>query len=297
MKKYTVKSDRLSAVLTVVMLLIFGGITLALKTNNNGAFIITGVFTAIIFILLIFVLYRMLFFKVLIEEDGFFYQTSPFNGRFYSYYNVKKAWTVMESAYGTGNERYLNILTCDGNTLRIPFSYKEKKGVNYLVKRANELGGSTDTETYFIGGKDKTKRTLSVVLTLITVILNIALVSALGFNAVSVSSIVFCVLFDLYIISYCFFFCVKIERDGFYCRKNFFSGKYYPYADIVSCCEVKKRIKRNRHNRHNRHNYGLRYFYVFTFTDIAGKKRSFPFEKKLYAHEIEILKERINKTP
>lgn len=291
-EKYSIKSDWISSVLTCVLSLVFGTATVLLKQKGNGAFVFTGIFSLIIIALFLLTLYRMVFFKVLIYEDGFFLKTSPFNGRFYSYGDTEKAWTVAESDYGTGNERYLNIAPIGEDTLKIPFAYKDKRAVNYLVKCVNS-GEKKDRENYFIGGDyTNVKVGITVTLAVITAIANFFEVKILGLNIFTLFSILCCIAFIFTVICYFFFFTVKIEKDGFYCRTNFFNGRYFSYGDTVSCREFKRKVRRRRMHRGR-----IRYVFYFEFIDITGKKRKFPFEKKLYGREIEILAERINKTP
>lgn len=282
--------------LTCALAVVFGTVTVLLKQNGNGAFILTGIFSLIVITLFIFTVYRTAFFKVLIYEDGFFLKTSPFNGKFYSHGDTEKAWTVAESDYGTGSERYLNIAPVGEDLLKIPFAYKDKKAVNYLVKCVNS-GEKKEREIYLIGsGYTGVKTGIAVALAVITALVNVFEVKILGINVFTLFGILCGTVFIFTVICYFFFFSVKIEKDGFYYRTNFFNGRYFAYGDTVSCREIKRKVRGQRKYRRKRRG-NIRYIFYFEFTDITGKKRKFPFEKKLYGREIEILAERINETP
>lgn len=84
-----------------------------------------------------------------------------------------------------------------------------------------------------------------------------------------------------------FCFRVYIGKQGFYFQTNPFNGRYYLYSEIQSC-EEKLKVYDNRRR-------SATYYYYFIFTDKQGKTKKFLFEKYLYEHEIEILKERIEK--
>ena len=80
--KYKIRSGKMPVILTVIMFAVFGGLTAWLYSTNNGAFIFTGLFSAILLALVIATSYRLAFFKVLVGKDGFYYQTGPSNGKF-----------------------------------------------------------------------------------------------------------------------------------------------------------------------------------------------------------------------
>lgn len=108
---------------------------------------------------------------------------------------------------------------------------------------------------------------------------------AIKWNLISVSSIgltiaTICLLFNSY-----FFFQVKIEKEGFYCRTNPFNGHYYVYEKIKKCHTIRKVVRHRRGER--------RYYFFFVFVDANGKKRKFQYSEDVYEQEIRVLKERI----
>ena len=86
--KYKIRSGKMPVILTVIMFAVFGGLTAWLYSTNNGAFIFTGLFSAILLALVIATSYRLAFYKVLIGEDDFYYQTCPSNGKLFIYSEV-----------------------------------------------------------------------------------------------------------------------------------------------------------------------------------------------------------------
>lgn len=86
-----------------------------------------------------------------------------------------------------------------------------------------------------------------------------------------------------------FFFKVYIGEKGFYFQSNPFNGKYYEYSDIKDCREELK-VSRSGYSSGPSQ---TSYFYYFTFTDKSGKSTKILFNKALYEHEFNELKERI----
>ena len=89
------------------------------------------------------------------------------------------------------------------------------------------------------------------------------------------------------------FFKVKIDTKGFYCRTNPFNGQYYEYDEITNCRRIKKVVRTRAHYYEAAER---RYYFFFEFTDVRGKTRKFAFEDPIHGHEINVLKERIEKT-
>ena len=108
--KYKIRSSKTPVILTFIMFAVFGGLTAWLYSNNNGAFIFLGLFSAILLALVIATAYRLAFYKVLIGKDGFYYQTGPKDGKFYNYADVKKAWVNSGEAQNRAGKRSLRFL-------------------------------------------------------------------------------------------------------------------------------------------------------------------------------------------
>ena len=90
----------------------------------------------------------------------------------------------------------------------------------------------------------------------------------------------------IYLLNRYFFFKVCIGEDGFYYQSSPFGGKYYRYADVVSCRE-EHQAYRPKHRTQTMH------YYYFHFDTAEGRSVRFLFEKELHAREISTLKERI----
>lgn len=179
--KYKIGSGKTPVILTFFMFAVFGGITAWLYIIDNGAFILTGAFSSILLILLIATVYRLIFYKVLIGKDGFYYQTGINNGKFYNYTEVKKAWINSGEAQNRANEDYCNIEISGIPVIRFRFFYADSKGIDYLVKRietSTTKEKNKENAEYLIDGKvfGKTRIVLGIVLLIILVFINIALI-------------------------------------------------------------------------------------------------------------------------
>lgn len=107
------------------------------------------------------------------------------------------------------------------------------------------------------------------------------------FGVMALSSIV---LFIKLALMY-FFTKIYIGKKGFYFQTNPFNGKYYEYSEIKNC---RSEMKTSRASYID-HVSSTVYFYFFYFTDGDGKTHKMQFNKALHEHEINVLKERINK--
>ena len=296
--KYKIGSRKMPVILTLIMFAVFGGLTAWLYSTNNGAFIFTGLFSAILLALVIATVYRLAFFKVLIGKDGFYYQTGPSNGKFYNYAEVENAWLNSGEAQNRAQEDYCNIEIPGVPVIRFQFFYADEKGVNYLIKRIEATANKATAESrkekaeYLIDGKvfGKTRIVLSIVLLVLVAIIDAVIVKATGQMYLAVPGVVMALFILIYLINSNMFFKVKIEENGFYCRTNPFNGQYYEYAEITACKRIKKVVRTRAHYYEAAER---RYYFFFEFTDICGKTRKFAFEDPIHGHEINVLKERI----
>lgn len=87
-----------------------------------------------------------------------------------------------------------------------------------------------------------------------------------------------------------FFVKVLVGKKGFYFQTNPFNGKYYEYTDVKNCYEELKTSRSGFADSGT----STGYFYFFYFTDKDGKTHKMLFNKALYEHEFNALKERIN---
>ena len=275
------------------MLAVFGSITGWLYSENNGAFLFTGLFSAILLALVIATTYRLAFFKVLIGKDGFYYQTGPGNGKFYDYGQAEKAWIHSGEAQNRAKEDYCNIEIPGIPVIRFQFFYADEKAVRYLVKSIEAAAGEHGAEEYLIDGKvfGKTRIVLGFVFLLVIAFIDAVIIKTSGLAFLVIPGFVMAIYVLISLINSNFFFQVKIGEKGFYCRTNPFNGQYYEYSEITQCERIKKVVRIRRPRRAE----NPRYYFFFEFTDSGGATRKFQFEDQIHGHEVDILKERIEK--
>lgn len=298
--KYKIGAGKMPVVLTLIMFAAFGGLTAWLYSTENGAFIFTGLLSAILLVLVIATGYRLAFFKVLIGKDGFFYQTGPSNGRFYNYSDVENAWINSGEAQNRAQEDYCNIEISGIPVIRFQFFYADEKGVNYLIKRievsANKESAERRNEKaeYLIDGKvfGKTRIVIAIVLVIVVAVIDAVIIKATGHIYLAVPGIVMALFILISLINSNMFFKVRIEENGFYCQTNPFNGQFYEYSEIANCRRIKKVV---RHRTHIGDADLPSYYFFFEFTDVRGKTRKFQFEDQIHGYEINVLKERIER--
>jgi len=298
--KYRIRSRKMPVILTLIMFAAFGGLTAWLYSTENGAFIFTGLFSAILLALVIATIYRLTFFKVFIGKDGFYYQTSPSNGKFYSYAEVEKAWINSGEAQNRAQEDYCNIEIPGIPVVRFQFFYADSKAVDYLIKRIETTANIETAERrnekaeYLIDGKvfGKTRIVIAIVLLIVVAIIDAVIIKATGHMYLAVPGVAMALFILIYLINSNMFFMVKIDAKGFYCRTNPFNGQYYEYDEITNCRRIKKVVRTRAHYYEAAER---RYYFFFEFTDVRGKTRKFAFEDPIHGHEINVLKERIEK--
>lgn len=291
--KYKIGSGKTPVILTLIMFAIFGGLTGWLYSANNGAFLFTGLFSAILLALVIATGYRLAFFKVLIGKDGFYYQTGPGNGKFYDYTQVEKAWIHSGEAQNRAQEDYCNIEIPGMPVVRFQFFYADEKAVHYLMKRIEAAAktNADEKEEYLIDGKvfGKTRIVIGVVLLVVVAIIDAVIIKVSGLWYLAIPGIAMALYILVSLINSNLFFRVKIEENGFYCQTNPVNGQYYKYSEITHCERIKKVVR----NRRPRRAENPRYYFFFEFTDVSGTTRKFQFEDQIHGHEVNVLKERI----
>lgn len=135
--KYKVGTDLFSFIPLLILLLVFGGVSLWLYLIDNGAVLFTGLFTAVILLLVIYSIYRYLFIKILVYEDGFYCQTKIGNGKYYKYSDIAQAWQSqgIETNGAAGN--YFNFRTTDGDVIKFYFLPSQDEGIDYILTTIN----------------------------------------------------------------------------------------------------------------------------------------------------------------
>ena len=303
--KYKVGGRPQGLIPTLILLAVFAGLSVWLHVAQNGAALFTIILSIFMFVILLVVIYRAVFVKILIFEDGFFYQTKPGNGKYYSYSQIKKAWESSGKVIRGMNSYFCCFETLGGQVIRFPFLPYESKGVHYLIKCADgtacgEYAGNLKKEEYKIDGKPYgiARMIIAFFILIFVSIFGISMILHQATEGFTLGAILIAggillplsVLIRLIIRYFCFK--VYIEDKRFYFQTNPFNGKYYQYSDIKGC---KEELKIVRHWRFRQGSHGSRrsYFYFFFFTDRKGRTKKFQFQKDIHGHEIEALKTRI----
>lgn len=141
--EYKITSGLSGVIISLVLLVIFGGLTIWFDISQNNAIIIGRILVIIAALAFTAALYRAMFFKVLIDKNGFFYQTAPGNGRYYNYYEVRKMWISSGKETNAQEMTYCNFETKDGKVSRFFFMGINSDAVDYLLERveaAEDLG-------------------------------------------------------------------------------------------------------------------------------------------------------------
>lgn len=295
--KYKIGAGKMPVIMSLGMLILFAGISVWLHKTGNGAYLFCDILTAIMAAVVITTIYRLLFYKVLIGQDGFYYQTQINNGRYYSYKELGKAWISKGKDYGGHDSSYCNIETPDGRVIRFTVYYADQKAAAYLVKRveAEAARHSNDNDArrhlYRIDGKTFGAGQLVTAFIIVAImsIFDIPLLLQGGIETVfGVLGIGFSVYILVHTLLNHFCFLVMIEEKGFYYQTTPFNGTYFEYQDIDRCWKVQKVYRRRRSTTRQYHFY-------FYFTDKAGKTRRFLYSDDIFRHEVEVLKERIER--
>ena len=297
---------------SLIMLTLFGGVTIYLYTIHHGAFLFGLLLTIIMLVLTFLTIFRGIFVKLLIGEEGFYHQTKPGNGRYYKYSEIEEAWQSEGKELNGTTGLFCSYRTCTGNTVKFPFFPFEADGIEYFIERVQKDGG----KTVLIGMEDKPKEYIidgkiygktSIVATLVLLILFLALtipailqINQTSYPALASKGIVYftgsgalliAVILVLLIIRY-YCFKVQIGSTGFYLRTTPFNGRHYSYSDIISC-RIEQKVYRHRHHISNPGANKRLYYHYFVFTDKNGNTNKFQFQQSICGHEIEVLKERI----
>ena len=297
--KHKITGGLTGVILSLIMLVGFGGLTIWMHTSGNDAIIIgriVVIFAALAFIL---ALYRAVFFKVLIGKDGFFYQTDPRNGRYYNYCEIQKAWTSSGRETNAREMNYCNFEADEGKIVRFSFTGADTKAVEYFLKRVElvEVVDNNrlvdDKHEYHISGRVQGLQRVAVIIFILGILLVLAnSLAEQGLQPLTyMVSIVVALLAIVLVIIHYLFYKISIKNNGFYCRTNPFDGKYYKYSEIVDCQLIEKRKKfgsvRARGTRETH------YFYFLLFVDISGKEQRILYDKALFEHEMNVLVSRI----
>ena len=297
--KYKITGNVIGTILVFIMLVGMVALCSWFHKTGNGAIVFGRIILFIFTVASVLRLYRVIFFKVLIGKDGFFYQSAPGNGRYYSYNEIRKAWLSSGRETNANTAIYCNYETWDGKTVRIAITGADTDAANYLIKRASAvairdvIGMEDEQGDYIISGKAQGLTRIAVMCFIFGIIAwlsySLAKEGMPPLDYVLPLLAAFCAL--VYVVMHYFFYRIEIKRDGFYCRTNPFNGQFYEYRNIVNCKVVEQRKKFGSAYRK-----GVRkthYMHYLIFTDKSGKERSIKYDKGLFEREISILVSRM----
>lgn len=291
--EYKITNGITGVIISFIMLAIFGSLALWFHISWNGAIIIGIILVIFASLAFSLALYRTLFFRVLIDKDGFFYQTAPGNGRYYSYYDLRRAWVSSGKGADAQQIQYCCFETRDGTVVRFFFRNPDWDAVDYLTDRVKSTEGQTqrsDGDFMISGGVQGGVRLVAVVCIFAVVLLVSIFLRTQGLSpALYVPPVVLAAVALLELVSHNLFYKILIQRDGFYFRTNPFDGKYYKYSEVSDCRLTEVRQRRGSVRNGTRRTV---YSYYFIFTDSTGKKRKILYDKALFQREMEVLAER-----
>lgn len=293
--KYKITSGLTGVILSFIMLAAFGGLAIWFHISQNNAIIIGRILVIFAACAFVLALYRAIFFKVLIDKGGFFYQTAPGNGKYYNYCEIRKMWISSGKETNAQEMTYCNFETNDNKVSRFFFMGVDLDAVDYMMNQIETVENiaavnvKDDGRDLVISGKVLGGWRIAVTVFILAILLlltnslvryGVPLIACILPIVMATVSIVVSIVHNM-------FYEIQIQRGGFYCRTNPFDGKYYRYTDIVDCKLIEKRKKfgsiRGSGTRETR------YFYFFVFTDVNNKTRSILYDKALFEREMKVL--------
>lgn len=146
--KYKIGGGLQGLIPLLILLVLFGGISIWLYSRNNGAFIFTAFFVVIVLALIAYLFYRLMYVKVLIGENGIYHQTKPGNGKYHDYTAITEAWESSGKTLSS-TASYCSYKAADGQVMKFPFLPCEADGIDYFLERIN----GEDQEVSGEGGK------------------------------------------------------------------------------------------------------------------------------------------------
>ncbi len=290
---YKITADKVAAVLSAIMFLFFGSVTYFLHRSGNGAFVFTAVFTCIVLLITFLTVYRLLFYKLLIGKDGFYYQTSALGGEYYEYALIKNAWKSTGTNPHGNILCYFSFMTPSGKVLRFNFMPQDEDAIDYLLERFGKTEKTENYAEYEINDKSNgvSGILICLVMTLFFLAFEISLLKHSTVYILFLPGVLVPIGLMFHLIIRYFFFKIIIKQDGVLFRTNPFNERFIEYKDIISSKEVRKVYRTRGVSGPNRRSY----YYYFYFTERGGKKHKFLFQKPLYDYEVSLLKENIRK--
>lgn len=299
--KHKIGGNLVGTILVFIMTVGMAALCIWFEKSSNGAILLGRIILVVFAVAFALSLYHVVFFKVLIGRDGFFYQSAPGNGRYYRYSELRNAWVSSGKETNSTSTFYLQFETREGSISRIAILEADTDAADYLVKRvaavaASDATGMEDDQCdHIISGKIKGLTKIAVIGSIFAIVMWLSYTlfeEGLPPLTYALSAIaVFCAF--AYVIMHYFFYRIDILRDGFYCRTNPFNGRAYKYRDIASCNLIESRKRYgSAYRRGVRETHYLDYL---VFTDKSGKEHRIMYDKSLFEREMRILESRINK--
>ncbi len=288
--KYKITSSWTAVIAVAITTAVSGGFTFWLYTAHDGAFVGLGGLTAFFAIICILSAYGAMSFKLLVDQNGFYFRTKPGNGRYYRYREIRSMWLATDKETDLQQATYCNFETMDGKRSRFLVLDPHLDAVDYMIERVEAVGASREEDDrdreFVIPGKKKVGGLMIFAVLLLPVLYLIFRWTSMPLILRIIPFIAFLVP-TVRVFSHGLFFKLKIQKDGFYCRTNPFDGRYYRYGDILDCCLVEAERGTRRHETY--------YAYYMKFTDRANRTHRVLYDKSLYEREMNELVARIER--
>lgn len=292
---YKIGGKPLEVVLSLGFFAVFGGGTVWLYVRDSIFWDLFGVFAVAALANTLGAIYRLLFLKLYVGRSGAYCQTNPFNGKYYKYTQIVKAWTSV------GRKSYIHIALPNERTVHILYQARvEAAGAECILTRVDRASRENpDREVQwdgFIDAKDSegimdiamcvvmiafcTALMVMVLLQIQPGIQTFVIVLLLAF-----ASAYFCVIcYAVHRLIRDLSLKVCIGSEGFYFRDSPTNGRFYRYGEIASY-----RVKKTKNVTQSRREY----VHLFIFKDSAEKTRKFSFLPSVHGQQIRSLKGRI----
>lgn len=288
--KYKITSSWTAVIAVAITTAVSGGFTFWLYTAHDGAFVGLGGLTAFFAIICVLSAYGAMSFKLLVDQNGFYFRTKPGNGRYYRYREIRSMWLATDKETDLQQATYCNFETMDGKRSRFLVLDPQLDAVDYMIERVEAVGASHEEDDrdreFVIPGKRKVGGLVIFTVLLLPVLYLIFRWTSMPLILRMIPFIAFLVP-TVQVFSRGLFFKLKIQKDGFYCRTNPFDGRYYRYGDILDCCLAEAERGTRRHETY--------YAYYMKFTDRANRTHRVLYDKSLYEREMNELVARIER--
>lgn len=288
--KYKITGSWTAVIAVAITTVVSGGFTFWLYTAHDGAFVGLGGLTAFFAIICVLSAYGAMSFKLLVDQNGFYFRTKPGNGRYYRYREVRSMWLATDGMTDLQQVTYCNFETMDGKRSRFLVLDPQLDAVDYMIERVEAVGASHEEDDrdreFVIPGKKKVGGLVIFAMLLFPVLYLIFRWTSMPLilRMIPVAALL---VPTVQVFSRGLFFKLKIQKDGFYCRTNPFDGRYYRYGDILDCCLVEAERGTRRHETY--------YAYYMKFTDRANRTHRVLYDKSLYEREMNELVARIER--